>query len=116
LISLNAEAPLPCKIAGADALRREEAMLTLKDVIGLCELTEEEVRAIAEHEHLPDIVAAELANYLVHCEDGIPRISRMIVDDIAVAERRGDAGRALALKATLKHFVASHPYAKTYAR
>ncbi|MEM9684989.1 MAG: hypothetical protein AAF942_17080, partial [Pseudomonadota bacterium] len=60
-------------------------MLTLKDVIGLCDLTEDEVRAIAEHEHLPDVVAAELGNYLVHSEGGIPHIKRMIVDDIEAA-------------------------------
>jgi hypothetical protein len=29
------------------------------------ELTEEEIAAIAEHEHLPMIVAAELGNYLI---------------------------------------------------
>ena len=32
-------------------------MITLEDCIGLCGLTEEEVLAIAEHEHLPEIAA-----------------------------------------------------------
>lgn len=91
-------------------------MLTLKDVIGLCELTEGEVRAIAEHEHLPDVVAAELGNYLVHCDDGIPHIKQMIIDDIEGAEQRGDDARTLELKATLKHFIDTHPFAKAYAR
>jgi hypothetical protein len=39
-------------------------MITLEDCIGLCGLTEEEVLAIAEHEHLPEIAATALAQYL----------------------------------------------------
>ncbi len=91
-------------------------MLTLKDVIGLCELSEEEVRAIAEHEHVPEVVAAEMGNYLVHCDDGLPCIKRMILDDIEGAEKRGDDARVKELEAVLKHFISTHPYAKTYAR
>jgi hypothetical protein len=30
-------------------------MITLEDCVGLCRLTEEEVLALAEHEHLPEI-------------------------------------------------------------
>ena len=36
-------------------------MLTFDDCLGLCELSEEEIRAIAEHEHLPEIVALDSA-------------------------------------------------------
>ena len=36
-------------------------MITLEDCVGLCGLTEEEVLAIAEHEHLPEIAATALA-------------------------------------------------------
>jgi hypothetical protein len=39
----------------------EARMITLEDCIGLCGLTEEEVLAIAEHEHLPEIAATALA-------------------------------------------------------
>ena len=35
-------------------------MLTYQDCVGMCELTEDEIRAIAEHEHLPELVALEL--------------------------------------------------------
>jgi ATP dependent DNA ligase domain len=42
----------------------KEKMITLEDCIGLCGLTEEEVLAIAEHEHLPEIAATALAEYL----------------------------------------------------
>jgi hypothetical protein len=35
------------------------------DCLELCELSEEEVRAIAEHEHIPEVVALELGDYLI---------------------------------------------------
>ena len=84
-------------------------MLTLKDCIALCDLTKDEVDAIAEHEHIPTIVAAELGSYLVHSEDGVPMIRRYIVDDIEAAMARGDEKRAKFLKLILWHFIQTHP-------
>ena len=78
-------------------------MLTFDDCVALCELTEDEIAAIAEHEHLPMIVAAELGNYLIHGPDGALRVKRIILDDMLVADRAGDKGRALSLKLVLRH-------------
>jgi len=86
-------------------------MLTYEDCLEMAELTEEEVEAIAEHEHLPEMVALELGNYLSHREDGIPVLKRIILDDIAEAERHGHREQALKLKLVLKHFVETHPAA-----
>jgi len=84
-------------------------MLTFDDCVALCELTEEEIAAIAEHEHLPMIVAAELGNYLIQGPDGALRVKRIILDDMLAADRAGDKGRALTLKLVLRHFVDRHP-------
>ena len=84
-------------------------MLTLEDCLGLCELSEEEVRAIAQHEHIPEIPAAELANYLIRKPDGEIVIKSMIRDDIAQAIARSDRMRTLALKTLLRNFVLQHP-------
>ena len=84
-------------------------MLTFDDCVALCELTEDEIAAIAEHEHLPMIVAAELGNYLIHGPDGALRVKRIILDDMLVADRAGDKGRALTLKLVLRHFIERHP-------
>ena len=84
-------------------------MLSYEDCLGLCELTEEEIEAIAEHEHLPAIVAAEYASYLCRAPSGEARIKRIILDDIAAARARGDAKHALALKLVLRRFVEHHP-------
>jgi hypothetical protein len=40
------------------------------------------VLAIAEHEHLPEIAATALADYLSHQAHGPEKIRDMIVDDI----------------------------------
>jgi hypothetical protein len=84
-------------------------MLTFEDCLKCCRLTEAEIDAIAEHENLPEMVALELANCLVQTADGRRRIRRMILDDIETAERQGSAGHALVLRATLRHFIDTHP-------
>jgi S-ribosylhomocysteine lyase LuxS involved in autoinducer biosynthesis len=85
-------------------------MLTVQDCLAMCELTEEEVRAIAQHEHIPEVVAAELGNYLVHSASGERMIKRMIVDDIEEAREAGNARRAAELKLVLKHFAETHAH------
>ncbi len=84
-------------------------MLTYQDCLGLCDFTEEEIRAIAEHEHVPEIIALELGEYLVHMPDGEARIRRIILDDMAEAERTGDTERHERLRLILMHFIATHP-------
>lgn len=84
-------------------------MLTLEDCLGICELTEEEIRAIAQHEHIPEIIAAELAEYLVHEPDGTVKIKRIILDDIENEEKRGNTRKVENLRLVLAHFIATHP-------
>ncbi len=83
-------------------------MLTLEDCLALCDLTREEIDAIAEHEHIPETVAMELGDYLTHTADGQKRIRLMIEDDIAEAQARGDFRHSGALKLALKHFCETH--------
>jgi len=88
-------------------------MLTLEDCIGLSDLTEDEIDAIAEHEHLPEIIATELGNYLVHSPEGIPMLRKMILDDISAAVKREDWEHALKLRLVLRHFIQTHPETKS---
>ena len=84
-------------------------MLTLEDCIALCELTEGEVLAIAEHEHIPAISAAEVGHYLVRTPEGELLIKAMIRNDIASAAACGDRLRALDLKLVLRDYILQHP-------
>lgn len=84
-------------------------MLSLDDLMGMCDCTEEEIEAIAMHEHVPDAVASEMAAYLIHCPDGVPRIRRIIIEDIEEAKSKGDEQTAEKLNGVLMHFIATHP-------
>ena len=83
-------------------------MLTLQDCIDMSELSEDEILAIAEHEHIPEMAALELGNYLVHTASGEKRIHRMICDDIEEARAKGDHKRLATLRMVLKHYVEHH--------
>ena len=84
-------------------------VLTFEDCLGLCDLTEAEVLAVADHEHMPPIAALELGNYLVHSATGEECIKAMIRDDIAAANASGERLRALALKSIIRDYILKHP-------
>ena len=87
-------------------------MITLEDCLGLCGLTEEEVLAIAEHEHLPEIAATALAAYLSSQRHGREKVLDMIVDDIRQAQIRSDKEHVVTLLHVLHHFLKTHPEAR----
>lgn len=84
-------------------------MLTYEDCVGLTDLEEDEIEAIAQHEHVPEIVAAELGCCLVHDPAGIPRIEQIIRDDIKEARLHGHPQEAAHWRQVLDHFSANHP-------
>jgi hypothetical protein len=84
-------------------------MITFEDCLALCELSEAEIDAIAEHEHLPGTVALEFGACLVRGPDGALRIQQIIIDDIGAAQQRGDLAHAARLKQTLRRFIEQHP-------
>ncbi|MEO0426800.1 MAG: hypothetical protein AAF160_05075 [Pseudomonadota bacterium] len=90
-------------------------MITLTDCIEMCGLTEEELDAIAEHEHLPETAAAALAAALMEQkEEGARAVAQMMRDDIRHALKRGDRPHAADLLAALRHFLAEHPEARLH--
>ncbi|MDH3687906.1 MAG: hypothetical protein OEU36_00285 [Gammaproteobacteria bacterium] len=84
-------------------------MLTYEDCLGMCDFSKEEIESIARQAHVPEIIAIELAEYLIHSENGPPRIRRIIFDDIVHARATGDTVRLEKLELVLKHFIATHP-------
>jgi hypothetical protein len=83
-------------------------MITLEDCIAMCGLSEQEVLAIAEHEHIPEIAAAALAQYLLCQDHGSEKIRDMLQDDIRAALSRGDRRHARELFMALHHFLSTH--------
>jgi hypothetical protein len=89
------------------------AMISLEDCVAMCGLDENEVAAIGEHEHIPDIAATALASYLLHQPKGGEAIRSMIIDDIHKALDSGKVKHAAELFSALRHFLAEHPDARS---
>lgn len=86
-------------------------MLTYRDCLDYCDLTEDEIHAIADHEHLSELAALELGQYLVETAEGEKAIRKIILDDITKARSKGDLEATLKLRLILRHFVQTHPNA-----
>lgn len=86
-------------------------MISADDIFGMCDLDEDEIAAIAEHEHIPEVAAAALGDYLLHREHGSERIRDMIVEDVRAALDRDEPGHAAHLLVALQHFLQQHPEA-----
>jgi len=87
-------------------------MISLKDCIAFSGLDENETAAIGEHEHIPDIAATALANFLLKQPHGGETIRKMIVDDIHQALDAARVRHAAELFMALRHFLDQHPEAR----
>jgi len=88
------------------------AVISLEDCIGLCGLDGEQVAAISEHEHIPEMAAAALASYLLKQPHGSETIRTMIIDDIRKALDDGRIRHAAELFMALRHFLEQNPDAR----
>jgi hypothetical protein len=86
-------------------------MISLEDCIALCGLDADEVAAIAEHEHVPEVVAAEIGYDLLQHPGGPGAIRQLIVDDFRTALAAGNRHHAAELLMTLRRYLHHHPEA-----
>lgn len=84
-------------------------MITLDDIEDMTSLTREEIAAIAEHEGLPELNAAALADYLMHLHHGPQHVQQMLCEDIRAALHADNLPHARELMAVLKQFMTDHP-------
>lgn len=84
-------------------------MLTYEECVSYADLTPDEVAAIAEHEHVPDMVACELGDNLVRNHDGLCQIRRFMEEDIAHAQSIRHFAHARHLSRVLDNFASHHP-------
>jgi DNA repair protein RadC len=84
-------------------------MISLEDMIGMSGLSEEEILAIAEHEHMPPSVASNLGAYLASSHQGLGRVRDMIFEDIRAAQASGNVTHERELLHVLHHFLRLHP-------
>jgi hypothetical protein len=90
-------------VALTDAHKWEDAMISLEDCIAFCRLDKDEVAAISEHEHIPEIAATALADYLLKQPHGGETIRTMITDDIHQALCASRIRHAQELFMALRH-------------
>ena len=83
-------------------------MLTFEDTVGLSDLSEGEVLAIAEHEHTAPIIASGIGSFLMQ-HHGEQVISQYILEDLTRAQRHGDYQHQADLMKVLTHFLEEHP-------
>ncbi|WP_341678235.1 hypothetical protein [Niveibacterium sp. SC-1] len=86
-------------------------MLSLRDCLDYCDLTEDDVSLLAEHEHLPPEMAAHIACALAQTRDGVQILSHIMQDLIERAERAGAADRAQHVRHVCARFQAAHQLA-----
>jgi len=88
---------------------QEEPMLSMQDVLDYCDLDQGEIEAVAEHEHLPLTVAAELGETLLSSPEGVFHLHEMIVENMAHALACGQFEHVQELNETYRHLQRTHP-------
>ncbi len=83
-------------------------MLSLADCVGMSELTEDEIAIIAEHEHVPEIVALELGHGLLKTPKGVFILRGYISDVLEQAKLAGKRDKVKRLDLLLTRFNAAH--------
>lgn len=84
-------------------------MLSLQDVMDYCDLDEGEIAAVAEHEHIPLAVAAEMGETLLASPDGVFRLHTMIVENMTHAMECGEYTHVKELASVYQHLQRTHP-------
>lgn len=84
-------------------------MLSICDCVGMCGLSEDELQVLAEHEHLPMIVAAELAAELLKTPKGIWLVRNCMLEALENSVARHDWERERHLRSVIVAFSSSHP-------
>lgn len=84
-------------------------MLSIQDVIDYCDLDCCGIEAIAEHEHIPLTVAAEMSESLVRTPEGVCRLHMMFLENIQHSFDCGRIAHAQELAEAYQQLQRSYP-------
>jgi len=84
-------------------------MLTLRDCLDYCSLTEEEIGLLAEHHDLPAEAAGLIACSLTQSDEGIVVLTNWLLEIAERALAQGDATKAQRAHQACKRLLADHP-------
>ncbi|MGD9869574.1 MAG: hypothetical protein AB7S63_00825 [Thauera sp.] len=84
-------------------------MLSIRDCLDYCDLTDEEIALIAEHEDIPDAAAAQVCCGLVQTPEGVMVLTNFMLDLIERANASGDRSKAERAALVCARFMKDHP-------
>ncbi len=84
-------------------------MLSIRDCLDYCDLTDDEIELIAQHEDIPDVAAAQLVCGLVQTPEGVVMLTRYMQELIERANQRGDVEKAQRASEVCARFMSDHP-------
>lgn len=83
-------------------------MITPEDLTDFCDLSPEEIEAIAECTSEPWVCCIAHAETLLGRKGGVAKIRHYFLEDIRHAKEKGDFTRAHQLQKAYQHFKRSH--------
>lgn len=84
-------------------------MLSIRDCLDYCDLTDDEIELIAEHGDIPDVAAAILACGLVQTSEGVLVLTRTLQELVERADERGDSEKSRHAREVCARFMSDHP-------
>jgi len=84
-------------------------MLSIRDCLDYCDLTDDEIDLIAEHEDIPDVAAVQLACGLVQTPEGTLLLTQYMKELLERAKNKGQTEKLRRARAAYARFVADHP-------
>lgn len=84
-------------------------MLSMRDLVDYCDLDQGEIEAIAEHEHVPLAVAAEISELLLCTPEGVCALHQMLIDNMQHALEAGRMAHVAELTEIYAHLCRLHP-------
>ncbi|QRM20407.1 hypothetical protein GBK02_13915 [Dechloromonas sp. TW-R-39-2] len=84
-------------------------MLSMQDVLDYCDLDRGEIEAIAEHQHIPMTIAAEMGELLLCSPEGVYQLHAMIIENMQHALQEGHFEHVKDLAQTYQHLQRTHP-------
>ena len=86
-------------------------MLSMRDCLDYCDLTEEEVELFAEHEHLNPKIAATMICGLVQTDEGVVMVDQCLYELATDAMDQGELAKAEHVLHVCAQFRTAHPHA-----
>lgn len=84
-------------------------MLSLRDCLDYCDLTDDDVALVAEHENIPDVAAAHILCGMVQTPEGVLMLTHYLCQLEDRANKAGRLDKAAQARQARARFMAIHP-------